>query len=295
MKLLLGIGLLCLPIVTRGADGSAAPMGPTNPPPSFKVTILGGAGGDADLAGGGHVGRWESAVDVEIPVSPTPRTGGRFSAGWGLTELDVRDRPGETVDPLHAFSLGYFGVAPLRGRWSAFYRGGALMAFESGAEWEEALLYQGMAGVDCRVTPELNLQIGGLGTTLLEEDPRLLPIIGFRWRPARGWLVATEGLGVQAQGPIRPDLQFLVRARWGSRAWRMDEDSDANPGGVLVYESIRCDTGVRWTLNPRIEIEARLGWETAASYRRLDERGSDQGRRDADDVPVGNLALTCRY
>ena len=216
MKPILWIGLLVLPLGVWGADAPVSSLGPTQAPP-VKVTVSGGYGGDADLAGGGHIARWESAWDVEIPVNPTSRTGGRFSAGWGLTELDVGDLPGESVDALHTLSVGYFGVAPVKGDWSAFYRGGAMMVFEEGAAGADAWLYQGMAGLDRRVGPTLSLQAGLLGTTLLEEDPRVLPLLGFRWRPAPGWSVATEGLGIQVRGPLRPGAQFWVRSRWFPR------------------------------------------------------------------------------
>jgi hypothetical protein len=285
--------LFLLSILMCGAQS-----GPTTGVVPVSVTVRGVDLGAADFERGGQVSMKECELGLEIPLCPTTGTLGRLSFRTGVVDVDTPGAVGRVaemeLDPLLTTSVGYFLTVPGAGGWSRFFRGGIMASGESGAKTEDSLLYNGMGGAEYTISKNLSLQMGLLGTTRLEENPLVLPLVGFRWRPAPGWMVATEGPGLTISGPVRRDLKFTLNAGWMTRAWRLDADAPA-PAGVLETEAIRLETGLRWKPGHAWQFEARVGWEPSRTYRLLDDDGHDSGIVTSESAPLADLSATYRF
>lgn len=277
---------------------SGAQSGPTAGASSGSVSVRGVELGAADLPNGGHVSLAESELGLEIPLSPTTGALGRLSIRTGLVDLDTPGAVGRVaemeLDPLLTTSVGYFLAVPGEDGWSRFVRGGIMFSGESGAKAEDSLIYNGMGGAEYAWSKDLSFQMGLLGTSRLEADPLVLPMVGFRWRPAPGWMVATEGPGLKINGPLRRDLQFTLNAGWMTRAWRLDADAPT-PEGVLATDAIRLETGLLWKYGPAWQFGAGVGWEPSRTYRLLDDKGHDSGILTAEGAPLASLSATYRF
>jgi hypothetical protein len=259
------------------------------------VSVQGVYLGPADFSRGGQVSLWEGDLGVDLPLSPTTGTMGRLSFHSDVMEVDTRGAVGRMadleLDPLLTTTVGYLLAIPGTDGWSSFFRGGISDSGESGAPAEDSLLYNGMGGAEYAINQKLSIQMSLLATTRLEEDPLVLPLVGFRWRPAPAWLVATEGAGLKITGPLQRDLQFTVNAGWMTRAWRLDDDAPT-PQGILAMEAIRFETGLRWKCGKAWQFETRIGWEPSRTYHLLDEEGQSSGIRTSDGAPLAVLSAT---
>jgi hypothetical protein len=262
------------------------------------VTLRGVGLGPADFENRGQVTVLEGELGFEIPLNPTTGTLGRLSFQSDLVEVDTQGAVGPLtdteLDSLLTTTVGYFLAVPGSGPWSTFFRGGLIASGESGAAADDSLLYNGMGGADFAVSRRLSIQMGVLATTRLEEDPLVLPLVGFRWRPAPGWFVGTEGAGLKISGPIQRDLQFMIHAGWLTRAWRLDDD-EPEPDGILATETIRLEAGLRWKYGAAWQFEAGLGWEPSRTYRLLDAEGRSAGIQTTEGAPLASLSATFRF
>lgn len=285
-------GVICAATFCGAEPGRPAPVS------SSSITVRETYAGPSHIEGNGDVSLGESELAFDVPLNPTTGTVGRLTVRTGILEVDW-DRPQGRreefpLDALLTVSAGYFLAAPVKGAWSAFFRGGLMASGEGDTPVDQAMLYNGLAGAEYAINPKISVQMGILATTRLEDDPLVLPLLGFRWRPTPLWLIATEGAGIKISGPIQRDLNFMLNAGWLTRAWRLDDDQP-EPGGILAMEAIRLETGLRWKKGRIWQFEGGLGWEPSQTYRWMDDDGRGAGIETAENAPLVIFSATRRF
>ena len=142
--------------------------------------------------------------------------------------------PGRS-DPWDDFHRANLGVQLEweRDRWRHFARLGATWAGESDAGFGEAITWQGFGGASWQWRDDLSLTFGLLGLSRLEDDPLVVPILGFDWRPTARLRVFTPGPGVAATYEVARGVDLTLRTGWESRDYRLDGGRPGARGAVV--------------------------------------------------------------
>ena len=261
-------------------------------------------------AEGGHFGSLRAglqgasgaALEGEGGELSSQRAGFDASIGWG------RESGGSFALHAHTESSFYdFGVDDsfLNGRGDPFndlYTTGfgalgewsqtedvdliAGAEFTFGGEDEvhlrDSLQIGALIGARVRASEEISFTAGIAGQTRLEDDPWLVPYLGFDWQ-------ATDRLRLSAEGS-EAGLRYALSSRWSAgldanynwRNYRLNDEGPLN-GGAFHDEEIV--VGAHLAFHPRPDLELRLG-AARSLWRELAFRsagGSDLGEIELED------------
>jgi hypothetical protein len=120
----------------------------------------------------------------------------------------------------------------------------------------------------------------------LEDDAKIVPIIGLEWRITDAWRLDLVGLRGRLTYTLAPGWTVFGEASYENREWRLADDSRA-PEGVLRHSAVPLSAGLAWTRNAWI-VTATVGAPVIQTYE-LDNRSGDN-LRDTD--AEGGLALS---
>lgn len=168
----------------------------------------------------------------------------RFSGATGL--LPGTDAPVESL-VTHRFDAIYRGV--LGGGWSGTALVGFDIGMETGADIGDALTWRALALAGRDVREDLAIQVGVFAFDRLEDDPFVVPAIGFDWRIDAATRLAIYGPRARFSYRYDDDAEFFVRAAYRNDQFRLD-DSGPNPEGTFsdaafsVVAGMRFDAGI---------------------------------------------------
>jgi len=177
--------------------------------------------------------------------------------------------------------------------WYAIGAGFATAGWESGADFSEAWVFGGFGGIGYKFSDRFTLALGAGGTTRLEDDPLVYPVIVVRWRATDHLLVESEGLGVRVTSTISDQFDAFFRAGYAGRSYRLDEDRSSEPNAALEDRSVFVGLGVAWKPIEGLEVALEAG---AMVYRELELRDSSGDKvteHEADIAPY--IGLRVRY
>jgi len=201
---------------------------------------------------------------------------------------------GDPLGGASVFGLTARVVHPFDDTFSFF--GGASLewAGEDGADFGEALIPAGFAALGWRVSDDLTLTLGAQFKDQLEDDVRVIPVIGVEWRIDETLrLTSTEvgrvladvgggGLGLVYEA--REDLSFIAGAVFASNEFRLDEDGPI-PDGVLEDDRVIAGLGVAWQPSENVSATVGVGATVWSNIETLNAAGAEIGDEDGDPTP----------
>jgi hypothetical protein len=282
-----------------GADSEFEPIPEPAPESRLSLEPTASYAFETDLDGAGEysVARFGLNARYRIPI--LERSTLSFGATAQRHEYDFSGATGLAPggDPLGGASV--FGVSarvvhPIDDRLS--FLGGASVewAGEDGADFGDALIPAGFAAVGWRASDRLTLTLGAQVKDQLEDDVRVLPVIGVEYQiDERLRLTSTEvgrvladvgggGLGLVYEAS--DELSYVAGAVFASGEFRLDEDGPI-PDGVLRDDRVIAALGLAWEPNASTRATIAVGATVWSNIEVLDSGGSELGDEDGDPAP----------
>lgn len=160
--------------------------------------------------------------------------------------------------------------------------------YEPGADFGDSLTYAAGAAVGFDVNKSLSLRLGAAFRTRLEDDALVLPVLGVVWKINDTTTLTTEGLGGRITAQVRDDLGVYLRAGAEIHEFRLDDDNDVLPGGVLSDVRVPIGLGVTWEPAPSLSLAFEGG---AVVWQEYELRDDDDEVGDAETDPAAYIGF----
>lgn len=185
-------------------------------------------------------------------------------------------------------------VVELDDRWSV--QGGLFADFSGEADVNlgDAGTYGGFVSVRYAFSDRLSV-VGGVSVrSVLEDDVRVLPVIGIDWDITDRLNLATRGPGVRLTYFFSRDLDVSLLASYESRDFRLDRDS-AISDGVVRDQRVTVGIQAQYAVRPWLILRAEVG-VVAWGELGFDDRDGDRLERlTTDPTPYVGASLTLRF
>lgn len=267
---------------------------------------------------GGSILTFETDLDDSPGSVAVWRAGGGVGASFWLTEqvrlgasfdtevswYDFDDAVGlvpGTDDPLDRAQETSFDAGVLyfhSKEWAWFAGGGVTIGAEEGADIGDAITGGGTIGARWQMDPRFALNFGLAARTRLEEDPLVLPLIGFDWTvnesvrvssSGPGVFAATDSLGARVFAQVSEDVTVMLGGRWKLREFRLDESDTIASEGVFRDARFALDVGLLWQPVENISLGLIGGVIPWQEYTIDDEDGNEISEVNSD--PAGFIAF----
>lgn len=227
-----------------------------------------------DTAGSVSVSHVSGALDISMPAGER----GQLSFGMG-TEIGIYrfknatgfatgfSKPWDSILQ-HSASASYFNR--LSQHWSIFASVGIASQGEQGAKLSDTIEYRGAVVANYALSEGLMIGFGAAGNTVLEDDPRIIPILAVNWHFADKWSVKTGGglsQGAGASLNYQTTETLMLSLQVGARAddFRLDKNGAA-PNGVGRDSALAVQFRAEWQASSQVSVSGFVG---IAANRRL--------------------------
>lgn len=260
-------------------------------------------GGDySDASGGVDISRTRATLDLIMPVSDKGALGVGFLSEYSIYDFDQGSGAtafGEPWDDTTGQRVNLRYSHTLDEQWSVSVGGGVESARETGASFEDSLLYTLAGGVQSTVSKDLKVGLFAVAQTSLEDDTTFFAIPGVEWQFAEQWKFSAgigraPGVGVEWQSSDR-QWNIGVRARFESREFRLAEDNALAPGGVGADRRVPVYLDVDWNLSEQFSLNAMVGVSFEQRLKYQDGVGTTLDRTDVDPAPFFSFGVAFRF
>lgn len=178
--------------------------------------------------------------------------------------------------------------------WSVFGGFGPEFSGEHGAEVGDSVTFGGFGGARYAFSEKFALSFGLQARTRIEEDARVLPLLGVEWQITEHVRLTTEGPGVRLTVRIDDTWSFNFGGAWESRDFRLDDDS-SNPEGILRDTRGLVVFGVDFSPRHWVTLSAYGGAVVWQEFRFDDREGNELLEDNADPTVFAGFSATFRF
>lgn len=234
--------------------------------------VLGISGGmffqsEIDNGGSGDVEESYSGLSAVIPLHINRQSlmklkfsGDRRCYSWNDVEDIAFSRDDDPWKELSSADIGLKYVYNQSQSWS--FLGGANIGAAWETQTEDAFFYSGLLGVIYRTSPNMSW-MAGISLTMLHEENLFFPFLGMTWeqktadgKPA-GWSVKLGAPETEIRYSFNDILQVYWNAEMDMRQYRLDDDSDVSPSGLLEITGLK--SGLFADIRPMKPLRISLG------------------------------------
>lgn len=260
-------------------------------------------GGDySDASGGVDISRTRATLDFIMPVSDKGALGVGFLSEYSIYDFDQGSGPtafGEPWDDTTGQRINLRYSHTLDEQWSLSLAGGVESARETGASFDDSLLYTLAGGAQYTINKDLKVGLFAAAQTSLEDDTTFFAIPGVEWQFAEQWKLSAgigraPGLGVEWQSVDR-QWNIGLRTRFESREFRLAEDNALAPGGVGADRRVPVYLDVDWNLSEQFSLNAMFGMSFEQRLKYQDSTGTTLDRTDMDPTPFFSFGVAFRF
>lgn len=212
-----------------------------------------------------------------------------------LTNPQLSSTPVDKLwDDVRSFETSLAWFHTLDDSWSFFVSGQVQSAGEDGASFEDTLTFGGIVAASYRLSDSLEIGLGVIAMSQLEDDVMVLPIPSVRWQIDEKWLLATEGLGLKLSYQLNDTVTLSADGGFWSRNFRLSEDNAASEG-IGRHQGFP----VRLTLDWQFLSQGRLwvsGGYMFGQELELDTKdGNEIGSFDIDGAPMIGVGFSWEF
>lgn len=170
-------------------------------------------------------------------------------------------------------------IYSLDSKWSLV--GGVNVAINGDAEADalDSLTFGGFAGARRQWNDRFALTFGLFATTRIEDDVRVLPLVGVEWQISERWRLESRGPGGRLSYQLFEPLQIFLGMSFDSHDYRLD-DASTIPEGVVRDESFPISLGLEWKASPLASVTLQAGNAFGRSLEFADKNGSTLAEAD---------------
>lgn len=265
---------------------------------------IGGGGAhafDSDLDSAGNVSITRAALEFtfDAPIGSRARLAvdvkneASFYDFEGATTL--LPGTGDPWDTLYSVSVAPTLRVGVDANWSWFVGMDARFAGEADADIGDSLTFGAMAGARYAFSENFALTFGAFGSTRLEDDPLVLPLIGVEWKISDTLRLTTRGTGLSLTATLTETLEFSILGAWSSRDYRLEDDRLVNPEGVVRDTRIPVGVELAWSPTRAVRIALEAGIVAWQEYETFDLNGNDIADDNTDPTAYVGLAAVVRF
>jgi len=243
---------------------------------SWRTSL--GIGAEMDLG----EGRWSIGVDaVHTNYEFTTVSGGgggggalRGGGGGGGAILGV-------FDDVTNLTLNSSYRGQINGDDSWFIGAIVNAAYESGAEFDDSISGGVFGGYRHKVNDKLDLGIGLVVRTRLEDSVLILPLPQIRYDMGNGWILESQRVGLRVMYAMSDSLSYGISGEYESVSFRLD-DSNAIAAGAATETRIPVAFEVLYKPNSKFRVHGRVGAALGSELEFFDTDGNTVSQRDLE-------------
>jgi len=204
----------------------------------------------------------------------------------------------DSSDPFDDFYSTTFSPSvfiQLEDRWTALTGGSVRFAGESGARFSESITGSVYGVLGRQVSESLFLAAGLLVSTRLEDDPRVIPLIGVDWRFHEDWRLHTQGPGLSLTYAASETMDLSLRGRWESREYRLSPSDDVLSRGAFEDDRILASAELAWRPAEQVRLRLECGGAVYQKLKTIDRHGDRISRQVNDPALFLGLSVSISF
>lgn len=247
------------------------------------------AGAEVSVTRAGVAAGWSIAVNQRLRLGMSAD----FESSWyDFGKSATLPGGGEPLDSAASIRFGPNVFYAIDERWSVFAGAGPEFSGAYGADVGDSFTFGGYVGARYALSEKFALSFGLQGRTRLEEDARLLPLLGIEWQITDDVRLSTEGPGLRLTVRLDDAWSFNVGAAWELREYRLEDDAPI-PEGVLRDSRFIVGAGFDFTPSPWVTLSL-FGGVVAWQEYRFDDRDGNELLEDNTD-PTGFIGFSAAF
>jgi hypothetical protein len=254
-----------------------------------STDFQGAPGGVRTLRGGwdAHVG-WRTGEDAGLALNlHSEASFYSFTNATGLVPGSGSDAP---LNDVYETSLGSTLCLRESERTAWFNSAAITLAGEDSSGFGRSLSVCVLTGLRYRVRADISIEGGLAALTLLEDDPWVVPFVGFDWEMGAGWRLAASGPRVGLSKEVGHDWTLGATAEYQMRQYRLNAENPL-PDGVLRDQQIDLGLELAWRPRPDTRLSISGGMVGWRELQFLDRDGLKVSETEADPAPFAGLRL----
>lgn len=208
---------------------------------------------------------------------------GKLSVGFdaAFTDYDFEITSGNSFDDVTSMTLSAMYRARLNDKGFWFVGGSINSAYESGAQFEDSFSGAVLGGYLHKMSDTLDLGIGVMVKTRLEDDVLVLPVPQIRYNMGNGWTLESQRAGVRVMYAMNESLSFGLSGEYQSSSFRLDE-TNAIPEGAATESRIPIAFRVEYKPSTNFRIHGHVGAALGNQLEFFDNAGNTISEPDLD-------------
>lgn len=265
---------------------------------------IGGGGAhafDSDLGSAGNVSVTRAALEFtfDAPIGSRARLAVDVKNEVSFYDFEgattLLPGTGDPWDTLSSVSVGPTLRVGVDANWSWFVGMDTRFAGETDAKIGDSLAFGAVAGARYAFSENFALTFGAFGSTRLEDDPLVLPLIGVEWKINDTLRLTTRGTGLSLTATLTETLEFSILGAWSSRDYRLEDERAINPEGVIRDTRVPMGVELAWSPNRAVRIALVAGVVAWQEYETFDRNGNDIADDSTDPTAYVGLAAVVRF
>ncbi|MEX0875990.1 MAG: hypothetical protein WD114_00905 [Phycisphaerales bacterium] len=233
-------------------------------------------------AGVFNIGFDAGLLDYDITPSATSVAGDAADIGQGFEDI-------------HTLSLIAIYTDAINESTNWFAGAGVISAGEKDADFDETIDWLGTAGFSHKFSDKLQIGIGVLVKTRLDDDLLIVPIPQIRYDIDERWSISSERAGLKINYKASDALSYGVTGEYDTISFRLDDSHALAPEAMATHRRIPIAAYAVYTPSPAIEIRGRIGTALGGELEILDDDGDEIASQDIDAAIFGSLTVSFRF
>ena len=248
-----------------------------------------------------------SAYELGVSASRKVGDAGRFTLGFdaGFINYDIVPSAtsvagdaadiGAEFDNVTTLSLIGMYSDKFDDETSWFIGAGVLSAMESDADFGDSIDWLLTGGVTHKFNDKLELGIGVLVKTQLDDDVLIVPIPQIKYTINDQWSIESERAGLKVNYKASDSINYGIMGEYNSTTFRLDDSHAFASEGVATHRSFPLSFYVDYKPNKAVVVNARVGVELGGELEILDTNGNDVTSQDIDAGIFGAVGVSFRF
>ncbi len=274
--------------------------------PTFTAEISGSLLGEADFDT--DIGTIEySTLSAKIGMDSRVGDSGILNIGFEamFTDYDINPSAsavagdaatiGSGFDDVTTLSLSAIYANRINAESSWFIGGGVIVSGEDDADFDDSIDGFFTTGYRHTVNDKLELGIGVLVRTRLDDDVLIVPIPQIKYTIDEHWSIATQRAGLRLNYKASDSLNYGISGEYSSMSFRLDDSHASAADGMATHRRIPVAFYTEYEVNNTIEINAQIGAQLAGELEILNTSGNEITSQDIDAGIFGSLNVSFKF
>ena len=242
---------------------------------SWRTSL--GIGAEMDLG----EGRWSIGIDAQYTDYEFTTVSGGGGGGGALRGGGGGGAILGVFDDVTNLTLNSSYRGQINDDDSWFIGATVNAAYESGAEFDDSISGGLFGGYRHKMNDKLELGIGLVVKTQLEDNVLILPLPQIRYDMGNGWTLESQRVGLRVMYAMNDSLSYGISGEYESVSFRLD-DSNAIAAGAATETRLPVAFEVLYKPNSNFRVHGRIGAALGSELEFFDSDGNTVSERELE-------------